>query len=131
MKPVLTVMAIICTIGSFAQQPGAPLNVLHYTYNVRLSDSTDIIQCTAHIRMDIAKATNVITLDLAQGMEVSRVWNKETAKTEKHNHRGDKLMIYPAAKLNAGQQLTIAVTYSGRPSDGLIISKNKFGQRTF
>ena len=46
-------------------------------------------------------------------------------------HENDKIKIKLPRKLLVDEKDTIAIEYKGIPSDGLIISKNKYGKRTF
>ena len=46
-------------------------------------------------------------------------------------HTNNKLTAVLGVMRNAGDTIQVHVNYSGIPADGLIISKNKFGSRTF
>jgi len=47
------------------------------------------------------------------------------------DHSGNKLRISLAEPMSEGSEAKIFVTWEGIPADGLIISRNKFGDRTF
>ncbi|MDL5050110.1 hypothetical protein QQ054_29310 [Oscillatoria amoena NRMC-F 0135] len=46
-------------------------------------------------------------------------------------HKSNRLKILLPAEVPAGNEIHFTINYSGIPQDGLIISKNKFGDRTF
>jgi aminopeptidase N len=52
-------------------------------------------------------------------------------KQLKYSHDNDRLKINLPSKTNSGDQLDFLIRYSGIPTDGFVISKNKFGERTF
>ena len=110
------------------------LDVLSYRFELDLNDSTDVLSGIAEIKMSFLKETEHFYLDLIydpadqSGMKVHKVCEngKEIVfLQEKHQI---SLQIDQAHK---GEQRTYRIAYSGIPTDGLIISKNKFGDRTF
>lgn len=113
----------------------AQLDVQHYRFEITLSDQTNIIQGLAHISIKFKQATTEFELDLAgenadaAGMKVESVM--ENGKEIKFTHDGEKLKITLSGEAKAGSQKRISIKYSGEPIDGLVISKNKFGSRTF
>jgi len=115
-----------------AQVPGSAIDVQHYTYQLQLSDANDEIKGDAAISIKFLKAVSSFKLDLVKqnagkGMLVSSV--KEDGKEVKFSQENESLIIDGAAK--AASIHTINISYSGIPADGLIISANKFGHRTF
>ncbi|MFD2144178.1 hypothetical protein [Mucilaginibacter antarcticus] len=64
---------------------------------------------------------------MGKGMTVSGVL--ENGRSVRYQQNDDAITIYTKATANTLKTYTI--TYQGIPSDGLIISKNKFGKRTF
>ena len=54
----------------------------------------------------------------------------ENGKDLPFTHEGNMLEI-PVESVNIGQSKTYTISYTGIPADGLYISKNKFGDRTF
>jgi aminopeptidase N len=55
-------------------------------------------------------------------------FDKESIKWD---HSGDRIMITLNDSVKAGSNGIISIEYSGVPADGLIISRNKYGDRTF
>jgi aminopeptidase N len=80
------------------------------------------------------KSANTFTLDLTspkgnQGMLVSTVKHNNTLL--KFEHRNNQLKIFLPQKATAGNLYDVDINYEGIPRDGLIISKNSYGDRTF
>ncbi len=111
------------------------IDVQHYAFHLTLSDETDVIEGKAKVEVKFLKEVEFFTLDLAAaqttgvGMEVSQIL--ENGKSVHFVHEEDNLIIHPGDKVVAGAVRNYTITYSGEPSDGLIISRNKFGDRTF
>jgi len=110
-------------------------DVLHYEFALKLNDSTDVIEGKTIIDLRIREKTDTILLDLAgvdekgKGMTVTFVaaGKKEVAWKQSQS----KLLAFPGRSLWTNDTLSITVIYHGIPKDGLIISRNKFGDRTF
>ncbi|WP_394345167.1 M1 family metallopeptidase [Flavisolibacter ginsenosidimutans] len=111
------------------------IDVLYYSFGITLSDDKDaIVGMTAinfvhrtnekTIKFDLTaqnkegKGMKVLVASLATGSIL------KTAQDEQH-----LFITLPYAK--KGDTQTIAISYFGIPDDGLIISKNKYGDRTF
>ena len=110
------------------------IDVLHYSFDIHLSDSNDIITGKAAIEVKFTGAADQLSLDLTsvkngKGMTVASV--VQNNKTTKYSHQGEKLLITLAEKTKAGDSSLFVIDYKGIPADGLIISKNKYGHRTF
>lgn len=134
---VWSVILMVLTIHIYGQNHQVrlqTLDVLHYDISISLSDTSDMIFSDAVITLLFKQPVNEFTLDLAdkdekgKGMTVKKVTvdGKETG----FKQQNDSLFIYyHNSKPNSTAQ--IGIKYSGIPADGLIISKNKFGERTF
>jgi aminopeptidase N len=110
-------------------------DVISYRFSLALNDSTDKIRGNALIKVRFLSLASSIVLDLngvgsgGKGMIVTNVTISGTSVKWKHiEGKLDIRMNKPAA---ANDTLEFLIDYSGIPSDGLIISKNKFGNRTF
>jgi aminopeptidase N len=114
----------------FCQQ----IDVKHYRFQIALSDENDNIQSHARLTIGFPVITKRFSLDLIQqktngkGMKVEDVSGKNVASFRQEN---DQLSIELSAATKAGTVDTFEIVYSGVPADGLVISKNKFGDRTF
>ena len=111
------------------------VDVKHYNFSLTLSDTSDMISGNTVIRVFFSEKTDHLVLDLVSsneegaGMQVKNVLLNE--EEVPYTHRNDQLIITPATPFKKSTEITIAITYSGIPIDGLLISKNKFGERTF
>ncbi|GAB4002521.1 M1 family metallopeptidase [Spirosoma daeguense] len=115
-------------------QPG--VDVLNYAFTITLSDSTNQIKGEATIRFTRADDRQSVWFDLiggkpdsvATGMKVRSV-SLADGKEAPFNQRNNRVFINLPAAPNQPTEVTIR--YEGIPEKGLIISKNKFGERTF
>ncbi len=129
----LCLLIWIAGFSAQAQPPGAIIDVQHYTFALQLNDQNDIIQGQATIAVKFLKDSKSFRIDLVKnnstgkGMLVSQV--KENGKPVSFSQSDEKLTLSAAAKKSSTHNYTI--TYSGIPADGLIISTNKHGNRTF
>ena len=110
-------------------------DVLHYEFALTISDSTDKIEGKTSIKIRFINEAHSISFDLnginidGKGMRVARVsLGAEDTKWEQGN---EKLIVFFENPVKQNDTLDIVIEYSGVPADGLIISKNKFGNRTF
>ena len=132
MKGFLLLLLVCFAINVHAQM--RPIDVEHYRFEITLNDSTDVISAVATIRFKINQKLDTISFDLMssnntqpKGMHVTNV----LLNGQKTNwlQRSDKLQII--SSIAAGNDEEVTVSYEGIPKDGLIISTNKFGDRTF
>lgn len=111
------------------------VDVLHYAFNLSLTDSDDRIAGSARITVRFRRAgVTGFELDLVgprggRGMSVFGV--EEGGTPTRYEHRGDRLRITLNAPSRASEERTLTVRYGGVPADGLIVSSNRFGDRTF
>jgi len=118
-----------------AQVPGSPIDVQHYTFAIQLNDENNNIKGEATIDVKFLKNASTFQINLVKknskgrGMTVSSI--KENGKDVHFVQDSDIVNIDATAKANSQHSFTIA--YEGVPAerDGLIISTNKFGKRTF
>ena len=118
-----------------AQRPAALIDVIHYGFEINLNDSTDLIRGTALLQFVALSSTRDIYLDLrkkdssGKGMEVSYVMMNDSDLAFTQDR--DTLHIRLQRDVQKNDTATFRISYGGIPADGLIISKNKFGDRTF
>jgi aminopeptidase N len=127
MRLLFLIFVSLLSLQGFTQ-----IDVKHYRYHIQLSDETDKINVKATIAISFPISTKEFSLDLTQqkgnkGMKVEEVKGKNVAAFQQSN---DKLIIQ-LKNTFANATDTFEIIYSGIPSDGLIISKNRFGDRTF
>lgn len=111
------------------------IDILHYEFALRLNDSTDVVDGRAAVDMKILAKTDSVVLDLrgtdsgGKGMNVKKV--SLNGREIRWRQANDKLILYSEDAAKISDTLEFIIGYSGIPTDGLIISKNKFGDRTF
>lgn len=116
------------------------IDVLHYTFNINLNDANDTISGIAYINFVVKekKPGNQVQLDLSnidskgKGMMVNGLITIDGGTVSpKIIHEKNVLKIELTGDINNNDTVLLSINYQGIPSDGLIISKNKFGKRTF
>lgn len=141
MQKLMGILPLFILLQTLAWSDPFPRNqdlkILHYTFELTLSDSTNLIRGLANVEIRFLKAgVDSLRLDLAgldtstkKGMAVQSVMmhGKALHFSEGNNH----LNIYFSPSSHPGDTTGFEIAYSGIPSDGLIISKNEFGDRTF
>lgn len=109
------------------------IDIQSYRFEITLWDTTDVIGGIAEIQIKFKKDIDQFELDLAynqddnSGMKVEEI--SENGEQLEYLHRDNSLTIF--TKATKGSQHLYRIKYHGEPKDGLIISKNKFGDRTF
>ncbi|HEX6179942.1 MAG TPA: M1 family aminopeptidase [Chitinophagaceae bacterium] len=134
MKTLFVVLSCFAACSSSAQM--RTIDVQHYRFELTLSDTTDVIKGRAFITVKFLQPAADVHFDLqsidAQGRGMLGHLVKEQGRAlssaQGNNRISFKLGSLPASK---GDVRTFEILYEGVPKDGLIISKNKFGQRTF
>ena len=138
-KLIISIHLAFCIVQLSAQNHYArfkSIDVLHYIFEIHLNDSTDYIKGKANVLARFLQPANSIELDLVsfdssseKGMEVSSV--EALRRISYYRHEKNKLNITFADSIMQNETVNIQISYSGIPNDGLIISTNKFGDRTF
>lgn len=133
-KPRLCFLFIMfCCLSAKAQVSFPDLDVQHYNFSIRLNDENDTIKGQAIVKIKFLKDVNAFKLNLVKtnskgkGMLVSAI--TEDGKNLSFSQDSDVVDINASLMNNTVHSFTI--TYQGIPADGLIISTNKFGHRTF
>jgi aminopeptidase N len=129
---------LFIALGGWALAQGENLNpdILHYDFQIAISDSNDIIRGKAGIQMNLRQNTDVVKLDLVaavgagKGMKVSAIQEEKLGNLA-FSHTGEMLEIKLGKMMDAGTELKMTVNYAGIPADGLIISKNERDGRSF
>lgn len=113
------------------------VDVLNYKFIIGLTDENDTIQGNATIQFISGSNDSTISFDLTsvnakgKGMFVysvdvdSKHYSKAT-----FTQIADKLLIHTST-VGKNDTAAVRILYKGVPDDGLIISKNKYGDRTF
>lgn len=111
------------------------IDIQHYNLSLSVNDSTDAIAGSMDVSVRFKMLTNKFELDLASldtvsglGMEVTSVI--QGTDSLEFAHRFDRLAIGTDI-IYKDTIITYTINYKGIPKDGLIISKNRHGDRTF
>jgi aminopeptidase N len=135
LKQLFTFCFIYFFISSAAQ---SKIDVSEYSFNIELNDNNDTIKGLAGISFIAKENLSSFSFDLSmpnkdrKGMVVSSVgFNDPNLSKPKFVQEADKVIIDCLHSIKKGDTTRILITYKGIPSDGLIISKNKYGHRTF
>lgn len=130
---LIFIVAFVIGFSAEAQSPNSTIDVQHYIFALQLNDADNTIKGEAIIAVKFLKDVNSFDLDLVKkksdgkGMLVTQV--KEDGKTIQFTQSDEQITLSASAKANTTHKYTIS--YSGIPADGLIISTNKHGNRTF
>lgn len=145
MKNWLLQIILVLPLYAFARVPPSDtypknpnIDVIHYTFNIALSDTTDAIACEETIEVRyLAAGVTTLRLDLIKaseklenkGMVVNQVISE--GKILAYIHENDALTISLPSPATLNQRSSYTVTYKGVPASGLKIADNKYGDRTF
>lgn len=110
------------------------IDVLKYKINIEVNDTTNLINGSTGITIVLKKPAHQIELDLVSrnssntGMVVDSVL--KGGVQIRYNHTGNRLHL-PVPENISSDTLFYKIFYQGIPADGLIMSKNMYGRRTF
>ena len=114
------------------------IDVLHYKYSIELNDNNDTIAGSAVITFVVNTTSLNVSFDLTdnktsgKGMAVSAAsFSSNNALSPLIYQNKNKLTLTPMRGFTKGDTVEVVINYKGIPADGLIISKNKYGNRTF
>src|ERR1700733_13100276 len=133
-KQFLSFLFILFIAGASAQ---STVDILHYKFSLELSDSSNLIHGRAAIRLKALGSLSSFSVDLSKekqgkGMTVSGIYEGEQeANKLAFTTTDDQVTINFSDPVKKGEERLVTIVYEGVPSDGLIISKNKYGDRTF
>lgn len=136
MKTPITILFLFVLNSVLATDPyprNESIDIRHYVFKLDLNDSTNIIAGETIITILFKKSVTEFELDLAnlnaggQGMQVSEIFMENIPLA--FTHTGDRIKIQ--SNINSGNERKFIIRYKGIPQDGLVISKNRYGDRTF
>lgn len=114
------------------------IDVIHYAFNLSLSDSTNEILGSTLVTVKFKEAgmqnlrldfVNKTALRQAKGMVVESVMMGNTQIN--YTHQNDELIIFLPNPSTQLQVVTFTIKYHGIPYDGLRIGATKWGDRSF
>lgn len=130
---LLLISSIFYVSAQHANNQITKIDVLSYVFNISLNDQNDVIVGTAILDIKMQKAIEDFYIELddksgMKGMAITEILSSKPGL--KWDHRDDKIFFY-GSKLKANEIFQLTISYEGIPEDGLIISNNKYGKRTF
>jgi aminopeptidase N len=116
---------------TYPRQPG--VDAIHYVFRLALDDGSDQIAGDATVTFKLAAGVKEVVLDLTsaaagKGMTVSAV--TVGGRTADFKHVADRLHVPLPAPSAGGDEIEVAVKYSGVPGNGLRLINNIHGERT-
>lgn len=111
------------------------MDVQHYVFSLKLNETDANIIGSALVTIHFIGETASVDLDLykkdasGKGMTVSAV--SENGHNFQFSQTDETLRIQLERSTKVGDLHTFQIDYQGIPADGLIIDKNKFGDKTF
>ena len=115
-------------------QAQSNIDVLHYKFEVELSDTTNAIIGKATIKLISLKDEDRFQLNFfnsPKGVDFIRVFENQQPIFVKRAEGTHVIEMEPEIPLKKNEERTFTINYKCTPADGLIISKNKYGHRTF
>ena len=139
LRNLMLISFLAATCVSFADNyPKNPnIDIVHYTFDITLTDETDVIQATATLLVKFkTNGIKTLRLDLTnkseklanKGMMVKQVISQ--GKSLVYSHDSDVLLI-DLPNIMVNEERSITIEYEGIPNEGLKIGPNKYGDRTF
>jgi aminopeptidase N len=120
--------------GQYHHERWNSIDIQHYCFEIDLNDSCDIISCIAEVEILFKTELPYFNLDLVGlsgeglGMQIDRI--TESGDEVSFSHK-ENLIQLPGDGILEGDTRKYRIQYHGIPSDGLIISENIYGERTF
>ncbi|PIB34105.1 hypothetical protein BFP72_01020 [Reichenbachiella sp. 5M10] len=105
------------------------MDVKHYRFEVKLSNESNLLHNRAAITVDVPEGMDTIRLDLANQMIIKKIEMEK--RPVAFVHREDVVYIVVPRGMALARTVEIDIQYRGVPRDGLVISENKYGDRTF
>jgi len=112
------------------------IDILHYKFGLGLSDQDDTIHGKTGIKLKFLQSVSSFVIDLTSQNSKVKGMKFDSVTTDLHMSlnfvsQNDKVKIILTQPAKTNDSAIFTIFYHGVPSDGLIISKNKYGDRTF
>jgi aminopeptidase N len=99
---------------------------VHYQVNIKLDPQLTQIE-SATTRVDIVAIKKLSMVDLDFGELIIDNVSVDN-RTVPFSYKNERIVINLAGPVNAGTKISVAITYHGKPKDGLILSSDKDGK---
>jgi aminopeptidase N len=128
---LLAINTVVFCQQKYAKQQ---VDILKYIIDINVNDENNNIKVIQNIQLKFLDQLDTFYLDLDDykgftGMIVSKVY--ENGYPLSFTHKNNRLGIIVLKPLLISNEYNFQIEYKGVPSDGLIIGKNKFNERTF
>lgn len=137
MKQLLLITFILSSFAATSQDQLESVDVFSYRVNLEVWEEHDTILVDEQIKLELRQKMDSFYLDLhslkaGKGMVVTKVEVRASGHQNPvaFSHIENKLWI-STKNIQAEEDFIVELRFSGIPETGLIIGKNKFGQRTF
>ncbi len=132
-KLIFSVGLLLLFVTAFGQRD---IDVLHYKYEIELSDLSDSIKAKANIQVKFNQPSDKLWLDLASPNKAGKgmlayKFLEDDNKSLTGKQTGNKLELILSTPAEKDETKSFTIEYKGIPADGLIISKTKYGHRSF
>ena len=135
MRRTFFLLAFLCSTVFGVSQNN--IDVLHYKFSINLSDTSDTIFGRATVKFKALEDLKSIKLDFikykqGKGMAILGIFEGERDDNRlTMSDKDDHVIINLVNTLAKNSEKQITIIYWGVPADGLIISKTKYGHRSF
>jgi aminopeptidase N len=132
---ILIILSATALLANGNSKRNSSLNIVRYSFSIDLNDTTDNIEGKTVILLELKERTDSLRFDLrnlradGRGMSVNSITINDAPAS--WTHKNNKIAAVSGIPLNVGAKLTVTISYYGVPADGLLISKNRFGNRSF
>ncbi len=138
-RSFLFLIILLCTVmlpvmGQNHHERYGSVDILNYHFEIDLNDTTDMIRGTALVDVLFKTDVDQFYMDLKNknttgtGMVITELLEDGVKAVYQHDENRIVISTTQSAK---GIIKKYTIKYQGIPADGLIISKNKYGDRTF
>lgn len=136
---IFCIMAVLLVATLFAQPfPDPAIDIQQYAFKLEINDKNAEIKGEATVVVRFVKdGVPAISFDLVnqssatvkKGMKVTAI--RHDSMEVAFTHRMNRIEIPQNPAPVAGSEKTFVIQYEGIPADGLIISENQYGHKTF
>ena len=132
---VIFLYSFITVEGNDGYKRNHAVDILNYNFSISVNDTNNIISGHGEITIHFIGAIKTLALDLKNRSADGKGMNVQNVSFDKGSliwtHVDNKITITFTDSVKPETQGIVSIDYSGIPADGLIISNNKFGKRTF
>ncbi len=138
MRHIILCLLLVITKSVHGSDPyprNESIDIRNYLFRLELNDTTDRIAGEATLTVRFKKSVTTFEIDLTgpdgqgRGMKVENITSG--GRILNFVHAGNRIKIDLPSAIQAGEDRNFTIWYQGIPDDGLIIGKNKFGDRGF